>query len=156
MRFNVVAFLDDIPLGAEFDPGDQPLHVTLVPPASTDAELGQLEASLEQVLAGFGPIEAEGGDDDLFGEDRDVEVTLVEDDGSLTRLHLELLRALRPLAVRVGVPEHLGAGYRPHVTVRDDGRIERGESFELDAVALLTRDDGGEDPWEVVAQFPLL
>lgn len=153
MRFNVVAFLDDVPLGAEFMPGDQPLHVTLIPPATTDADSGQVEAAIEHALADFGPIAAEGGDDELFGADRDIQVTLVEDDGSLMRLHLALLRALRPLSVRVGIPEHLGAGYRPHVTVRDDGRIERGEPFDLDAVALLTRDDG---PWEVAAQFPLI
>ncbi|MBI5161849.1 MAG: 2'-5' RNA ligase family protein [Micrococcales bacterium] len=153
MLIHVVAFLDDLPLGAEFEPGEQPVHLTLVPRTSTDAELGQLEAAIESALAAFGPLEIEGGDDELFGPDHDVEVTLVEDDGTLASVHRELLRALRPLGMRVLAPPFVGAGFRPHVTVRGDERIERGERLTLDAVALLTRDDG---PWRLVAQFPRL
>lgn len=153
MRINLVAFLEDQPLGAEFEPGEQPLHVTLLPWAETDTDLGELEAAIESALAQFGPLDAEGGDDELFGDDEDIDVTLVEDDGTLAALHRELLVALRPLGVRVLQPRHVGVAYRPHVTVQGDERIERGERITLDAVALLTRDDG---PWELVAQFPLL
>lgn len=155
MRFAVVAFLDGQPIGASFEPGELPLHVTLLPPAATAASQGELEAAIESVLAGFGVLEAEGGDDELLGPARDIEVTLVEDDGSLAELHRELLVALRPLGVLVANPEYLGAGFHPHVTIGEAGdeRIERGERIELDAVALLTRGDG---PWELTAQFPLL
>jgi 2'-5' RNA ligase len=153
MRFVVVAFLDDVALGERFAPGALPLHVTLVPPAETDAGLGEAEAAIESALAAFGPLEVEGGDDDLFGARHDVEVTLVEDDGTLARLHRELLLALRPLGVRVPQPDQIGAGFRPHVTVQDGERIERGERAELDAVALLVRDADG---WELAAHFPLI
>jgi 2'-5' RNA ligase len=153
MRLVIVAFLDDVVLGARFAPGALPLHVTLVPPADTDAGPGQVEAVIEAALAAFGPFEVEGGDDELFGARNDVEVTLVVDDGTLARLHRELLLALRPLGVRVPRPDQIGAGFRPHVTVQDGERIERGERAELDAVALLVRDAG---EWELVAQFPLI
>ncbi|WBU39304.1 2'-5' RNA ligase family protein [Homoserinibacter sp. YIM 151385] len=154
LRFAVCAFLEDLALGSELDRGALPLHVTLFPPSTTEADQGQLEAALEHVLAQFGPFEAAGGDDELFGARRDVEVTLVEDEGSLAAAHVGLVRALSPLGVRVPDPAHVGRGYRPHVTVTAEGdRIERGERIELDAVALLL-DEGGV--WRVAAQLPLI
>jgi 2'-5' RNA ligase len=157
MRFAVCAFLDDVALDAEFDAGALPLHVTLLGNATIGAEQGQLEAVLEAVAAGYPPFEAEGGDDALFGPDGDVEVTLVEDDGSLLRAHLELLGMLRPLGLRPDAPAYAGRGFRPHVTVVDGDRIDRGEAFELDALALIDLEpDGDATRRRVAAQLPLI
>jgi hypothetical protein len=157
MRFAVCAFLDDVALDAEFDAGALPLHVTLLGNATIGAEQGQLEAVLEAVAAGFPPFEAEGGDDAGFGPDGDIEVTLVEDDGSLLRAHLELVGLLRRLDLRLDPPAYAGRDYRPHVTVRDGDRIERGESFELAAIALVDLEpDGDRGRRRVVAQLPLI
>lgn len=158
MRFAIVAFLDDVALETEFDAGELPLHVTLLGPSETEADLGQVEAAVDAALAQFAPFEVEGGDEELFGPRRDVEVTLVEHDGDLAAAHLELLAQLRQLdGVRVANPEYVGRGYRPHVTATADERIERGERFELDAIAILDlAPDGDRARRRVVAQFPLL
>ena len=158
MRFAVVAFLDDVALDAEFGAGELPLHVTLLGPCETEADLGQLEAALDAAFAQFAPFEAEGGDDELFGPRQDVEVTLVEDDGDLQAAHLQLLAQLRQIGdVRVVSPQYVGRGFRPHVTAVDGERIDRGERFELDAVAVLDlAPDDNASRTKVVAQLPLL
>ncbi|TPW72843.1 2'-5' RNA ligase family protein [Schumannella sp. 10F1B-5-1] len=160
MRFLIAAFLEDAALDTEFAPGTLPLHVTLLSPAETDADQGQLEAAIESALAAFGPIETEAGDDELFGGADSIEVTLLDDDeGELDAVHRALIQQLRPLGVRLLDPQHAGAGYRPHVSVTDDGdRVDRGERVELDAVALLERDAHAEGGpvWRLVAQFPLI
>lgn len=158
MHFAIVAFLDDVALDAEFAADEMPLHVTILPPCETEADLGQIEAAADAAFAQFPPFEAEGGDDELFGPRQDVEVTLVEDDGDLMAAHLQLLAQLRQLGdVRVSDPSHVGRGYRPHVTATAGERIDRGERFELDAIAVIDlAPDDDSSRRRVIAQLPMI
>ncbi|TPW75533.1 2'-5' RNA ligase family protein [Schumannella soli] len=159
MRFLVAAFLDDVALDAEFEPGTLPLHVTLLGPGDTHADQGQLEAGIEAALAAFAPLEVEAGDDELFGDAHDIEVTLLDDEtGELDAVHRALIQQLRPLGVALVDASYAGAGFRPHVTATDGDRLDRGERVELDAVALLERDAHAEGGpvWRLIAQFPLI
>lgn len=137
LHFAVVAFLDEVALGDELPLDDLPLHVVLLDRAMTEADLGQVTAEVELAYASHGPFEATGGDDDELGEDARP-VTLLDDDGSLTRAHRTLVMGLRELGVRVADPTLAGLGYLPHVPVPESyDRVDRGERLELRSIAVL-------------------
>lgn len=155
LHFAVVAFLDEVALGAEFDRDELPLHVSLFTPASTEADLGQVVAAVEAAYASHGPFTAVGGDDDELGSDG-YEATLLEEADDLADAHLTLVVLLRDLGVRVEDPALVAGRYRPHVPVGDE-RIDRGERLELRAIAVLDLEPDGDDSSAVVAdQFPLI
>jgi hypothetical protein len=157
LHFAVVAFLDEVALDTQFDRGEVPLHVTLLGPSSTEADLDQVVTAVELAYASHGPFFARGGDDEVFGADDGVEATLLDDAQDLVDAHLELVLDLREIGVRVDEPQYVGRGYRPHVTVAGDDRIDRGERLELRAIAVLDlAPEGDEDRVAVVDQFPLI
>lgn len=157
LHFAVVAFLNEVALGAEFDPDDLPAHVVLLDRAMTEADLGQVTAAVEVAYASHGPFEAVGGDDDELGEDARP-ATLLDDDGSLVVAHRTLVLGLRELGVRVADPSLAGLGYQPHVPVPlSDDRVDRGERLELRSIAVLELDpEGAAGTARVAEQFPLI
>lgn len=90
-----------------------------------------------RVDATISPPAAAVGDDALFGPGGDVPVQLVESD-DLRSLHVALLDAFgSAVPVEPLVSSYNGSGYRPHVTVVDDRRLERGTAVELDTLLLV-------------------
>ncbi|MBN9605185.1 MAG: hypothetical protein J0G30_01060 [Actinomycetales bacterium] len=156
--FAICCFLDRVALGAEFDAEELPLHVTLLGPARTEAELGDIEGAVEFALADFGSLRATGGDDELLeGGGAPFEVTLLDDAEDFVRVHRELIAALRELGVELADPASAGRRYRPHVAVTTEERIERGEDLEVRAVAILDlAPEGDASRARVAAQLPLI
>lgn len=156
LRFAVVAFLDEVALGAEFDSDALPLHVSLFGAARSDADPDQIVAAVEAAYASYGPVEATGGDDETLGAGQ-VEVTLLDDADELVEAHLTLVLLLRELGVRVDDPSTVAGSYRPHVPVAPEERIDRGERLELRAIAVLdVAPDGHDGRVVVLHQFPLI
>jgi len=157
LHFTVVAFLDEVALGAELELDDMPPHVVLLDHAVTEADLGQVTAAVELAYASHGPFDAVGADDDELGQDARP-ATLLDDDGSLVAAHRTLVLGLRELGVRVADPTLTGAGYQPHVPVPASyDRVDRGERLELRSVAVLELEGGAAATTARVAeQFPLI
>lgn len=136
-RFAVCAFVDQVEPGSEHPRGQLPLHVTLLGPFSTTAELEQIVGVVGGAIAGMAPIGIRVGDDELFGPNRDIEVSLLDDDAEVTDAHRLILDASRFIRARLDSPEYAGDGFRAHVTVLPDDRLERGEVHELDEIAIV-------------------
>jgi hypothetical protein len=159
LHFTVVAFLDEVALGAELQLDDLPPHVLLLDHAITEADLGQVTAEVELAYASHGPFEAIGGDDDELGQDARP-ATLLDDDGSLVVAHRTLVLGLRELGVRVADPTLTGVRYQPHAPVPQSyERVDRGERIELRSIAILEIEPEGSPASgtaRVAEQSPLI
>jgi lincosamide nucleotidyltransferase A/C/D/E len=134
----VIAPLSTLPVGAWIDRTHWPRHVTVFPPfRAGPGDVDALAAVLRHVAAATPPLSAAVGDEALFGPHHDTAVQLV-DSGALGHLHATLLDAFgSAVAVSPLTPHYSGAGYRPHVTVTDDRRLERGATLELRETVLV-------------------
>jgi len=136
-RLVVVLPLAPLRVGDSFAVSDWPLHITVVPPFLTDADPADVAAVVASAVAGQPVIRATAGPDALFGRHHDVPVSLVADNPELARLHRTLVEALLPFAAAPEEPAFTGAGFRPHVTVKNQGRVNEGDALALTQVTLV-------------------
>jgi len=136
-RVVVVVPLSPLRDGDRFRVEDWPLHVTVVPPFSTEASDDEIAGVIEGVTAEHPPFTARAGDERLFGRDNTIPVNLVDEHPDLTRLHRALVAALRPLATDPTERAFTAPVFVPHVTVKGDRRAIAGEQLDLRQVALV-------------------
>lgn len=138
-RFVVVAPLAVLPLGLEFGTDAWPPHVTLVPPFTSAYSPTQVAELVTGVCRGFSLITSFVDGHSLFGHRRDVPVATLRTTSELRDLHERLLDALAPHTGSIGL-RHVGADYRPHVTLKGRLRMEAGSAVTLRQVAVVVRD----------------
>ena len=126
--------LEEIPLATSFLRARWPAHVTALSNFRLDLHDDELMALLDPVLAGFGPIDGRLGEEALFGPKQDIPVRLV-DSAEVLDLHAALLRAVQSIAT-FDLPDHQGAGYRPHMTLVPDVDLPEGIRLHLPRIAL--------------------
>lgn len=136
-RLVVVLPLSPLRVGDSFPVQDWPLHITVVPPFATEADPAAVAAAIASALAGQPTITAVAGPDALFGRRHDVPVSLVAETQRLTGLHRTLVTALLPFAATPEEPAFTGGGFRPHVTIKNQGRVREGDELTLTQVALV-------------------
>lgn len=125
-------------VGAWIDRSHWPRHVTVCSNfRCVPEEIDLLIAVLGHVAAISSLPAATVGEEAQSGPDGGTPVPLVES-SDLERVHVMLMDALWSAArVESVLPEHNGPGYRPHVTVVDGHRLERGSALRLGTVLLV-------------------
>ncbi|GAB3523007.1 2'-5' RNA ligase family protein [Arthrobacter monumenti] len=140
--FVAVAFIDPVHRGMVFSRGAWPLHITLTH-FSSDLPPDRLAEILGQPARAALGAEILIGKDDMFGSRRTVPVSLVEHSDVLQRMHEDMVRALSENGADNTSPHFSGENYRPHVTVTDGRRVNRGDTFRINQVGLVEmRPDG--------------
>lgn len=156
VRLVVVLPLTPLQTHASFAVRDWPLHITVLAPFTTDAARGDIIDAIASAVSAETAITAMAGADALFGRHHNVPVTLVEENGALTRLHVALIDAVRPIASSPDEAAFTGDQFRPHVTKKHHGRVHPGDTLALTQVALVDMAPrsapGGRS---VLATFPL-
>ncbi len=132
-----------------FGAGAWPLHVTIVPPFSTELGAEAVAALLPRVPA----IRVVGGTRARFGRRRDVPVTLLRDSPALRALHLAAVDALEAAGATIGDRHHIRAAYRPHATDQPAGSFAPGARATLRELALVERTP--DSTRTVAARVPL-
>lgn len=144
-RYVVVAPLTPMAVGDLFTTREWPLHVTLVQVFATEATLDEIARRLATVAAGSPAITVVAGDETNFGRSHTIPVTLVDSSVALDALHAACVAAIEELAPRYESPEFMGAGYRPHVTIKRQGRVLAGDVLELRQLAVVDMEPGQRD-----------
>lgn len=136
-RLVVVLPLEPLRTGDSFAVHDWPLHITVVPPFTTDFTSADVAAAITSAASSVSALTAVAGVDEMFGRREDVPVTVVTANEDLSGLHRMLVDALRPLAARPEEPAFTGRGFRAHVTMKQNRRIHEGDTLLLRQIALV-------------------
>lgn len=144
-RYVVVAPLTPMVVGDRFITREWPLHVTLVQVFATPATPVEIGRRLAAVAAASPAITVVAGDEENFGRSQSIPVTLVNSSVALDALHAACVAAIEELAPRYENPEFMGAGYRPHVTIKRQGRVLAGDVLELRQLAVVDMEPGQRD-----------
>lgn len=154
-HFVVALPLGPLIAGHGFGTADWPLHVTLLPPFAIDADASAVTSALARVTPPR-PLSVTAAGDDWFGPRQKTLVTLLEPSDELMFFHEMAVDAVKSLGATFPIPEHLGAGYRPHITVQRTGRVDSGDSVRLDQLAVIDLHPGdGEGARMVRSVLPL-
>lgn len=114
------------------------------PPAAGDPLAEHIAALMAgPVATALGSRISVGGEAG-FGRAGSIPVNLIEPSEELQVLHNELVRIVEQLPGRISTPAYTLQGYRPHVSHHGDKRLQRGDAFALDRIALVDMaPDGG-------------
>ncbi len=150
-KFVLISALEPLERGDQFE--QWPLHVTIVPWFALPKEREQafLNALVNRVY-GKSSFVTTGGDEALFGPDKDVRVRKLRRIGALAALHNIALGAVHDFD---GVVDggYVGRDYVPHVTYQGERGIEEGQELELSAMQLVRGDVDGSRTVERVFYF---
>jgi 2'-5' RNA ligase len=136
-RLVVVLPLSPLTEGDSFAVNEWPLHVTVLPPFLTGATGSEVGDAIRSVASAQPALRVVAAHDEMFGRRHDIPVTVMEDNEQLTALHHALRDAVRPFATAPEEPAFTGARFRPHVTLKQHGRVHEGDEFTLTQVAVV-------------------
>lgn len=136
-RLVVVLPLEPLREGDSFAVKEWPLHITVLPPFSTDATVAEVQEAIATATASQPQLTAIAGGDEMFGRRHDIPVTVIVENARLTRLHNILVDAVRPLAASPDERAFTGSGFRAHVTVKGHRRVHEGDELTLSQIALV-------------------
>lgn len=129
--------IDSSNIPEDFTKIDWPLHITLVGNFCVEHSLLDLTRGLDVYSKQQEPFGAVIGNEELFGPNNDVPVSLVDVDENILGLHRGLQQILANLGVTYETPAFVGDGYRPHSTIQTNGRLYKDQSLTLDNMTLI-------------------
>ena len=139
-EYLLTSSLAPIERGQVFE-GSLPLHVTVQQWFSLEYERAFINA-LQNLATRFEPLEIEGGDEALYGQNNDVPVRLVRRVGRLARLHTQTGELVARFGGELRNPEWAGDHYSPHVTHVDGDELKEGEVVTIRTIELIKRVPG--------------
>lgn len=123
--------------GTGFSARDWPLHVTLVSNFVVDWKTTGLFDKLTYLLSRHKPIQVTAADDEFFGSDKQIQVTILEMNADLIALHNDIVKLLKSVGAVFDEPQFLERGYRAHVTVTPKARISKGDLVDIDNITIV-------------------
>ena len=136
-KYVIAHFIDDVPDGLEFSIVDWPLHVTLADVFSIKGSPEDLTARLNEKLHHYPILQSTVIRDELFGENNDIPVRIVDRTKDLLALHYVIVTVLEECGVQFNSPEFAYEGFGPHVTIQKDTQLEIGDAVKFDSIALV-------------------
>jgi hypothetical protein len=139
-RLVVVLPLRPMRLGEAFSLRTWPLHVTVAPTFVTDADAAAVAAAIAPVVATTPAMSVTAAGEEGFGPSGRVPVTVLVPTPGLSTLHRRLIEALCTVGTAGTVfddPEYTGPGYRAHVTVTAEARLQTDEVAVLRQAAIV-------------------
>lgn len=121
----VVIMLEQVQKGVEFE--IWPAHITIVPWFPVDDEK-KLDQILESVAAKHKKFMVSAGKVEEWGKKEKYLVQKIDEQGSLHRLHWEILHILEKNGFHVHQKDFLGEKYTPHIALRN--RLQKREELE--------------------------
>lgn len=155
-RLVIVLPLTPLRTGQSFLVPEWPLHITVLAPFATNEAPDVIAAAIASTVEGFPAITAVAGSDELFGRRHNIPVTLITQNPALSELRRLLVDGIRPFASAPNEPAFTGTDFRPHVTIKQNRRVDATDELLLDQIALVDMAarslPGGR---AVLATFPL-
>lgn len=116
---------------------DWPLHVTLADVFAIHGSSDNLLRDLEKHFGSYRPVHARVIDEAWFGENKDIQVRLLDRTDELQALHEKTLETLDRHGATFNNPEYMREGFKPHSTVQKDDQLHIGDTVTFDSITLI-------------------
>ena len=134
-KYVIVHFIKPVEPKYSFSHKKWPLHITLVPNFVISDSIEELTNNLDEVSHSIKPFGIQRGDDENFGPNGEVLVSLIKSEADILSLHSKLLAITK--SYEFDTPQYIGEGYRPHATKQTDNQLIYGESYLVNSITLV-------------------
>lgn len=136
-KYVIVQFLEDVPVGVEFNMSDWPLHVTLVANFAVDLPQDKVIEHFEHTVSLQHTCVSMTTEYDYFGPEKQVHVAVLEPTKLLMDMHLNLVEYLKTLDAVFDEPKYLESGYRAHATIQKTQKLQLGVKVVINELSLV-------------------
>ncbi len=136
-KYSIIQFFEDIPEGSEFSWKDWPLHSTIADTFAMDWDVPTMIEKLSELLRDHTQAASIAEDDRFFGDDGQIQVTLLKKTDDLVQLHNNVIDLLEQGGWKPNDPQFARDGFLPHSTVQSHARIQKGDEVKFTALSII-------------------
>jgi 2'-5' RNA ligase len=134
-KYVIAHFIKPVEPKYNFSCKQWPLHVTLLPNFIVSNSLDELIYNLNELSHTIRPFSIQVGDDDNFGPNGEVLVSLIKPEEDILSLHSKLLAITK--SYKFDTPQYIGEGYRPHASKQQNNELVSGENYLVESMTLV-------------------
>lgn len=143
-KYAIISPIVAVHEGDTFASSGWPLHVTLADTFAVDWDRNDLMQNLRTLFATAKSIPITAMEDTYFGDSQQTQVTLLQPNDQLCRLHNELIKLLESSGAVFNDPQFTKEGFRPHATVQAHTRLYTGQHIQLTNIAIVDMFPGND------------
>lgn len=136
-KWCVAAFFDELEDGYEFHRTDIPLHITVAGVFATEDTSQVIFKSLFSLLSNQEPFAVTAGGDELWGNNKDLKVVIIEKSDVMSSLLMKIYEHLLKNGAVFNEPQYEGLGHKLHSTVQKSARLQKGDTVLINKVSLV-------------------
>lgn len=136
-KYAVIQLFEDMPVGTQFASNNWPLHATIVDTFAIGWDVPTMIKRLTELLKDHKQAISVAENDELFGENCQVQVMLLQKTDSLVKLHYDVIKLLEQGDWNPNDPQFAKEGFLPHATVQAHARLIKGEEVLFNALTII-------------------
>ncbi len=136
-KYTVAKLLEPMNEGDEYTVPDWPLHVTLADVFAIDWSEEELITNYTNEFSKYRSVRTSADNDDWFGKNKQVQVTLLTMNKDLINLHTNVINFLKKGNVRFNAPHVTEKGFKAHATVQSNMRLNKGDTVTIDSLTII-------------------
>lgn len=136
-KYTLVHFFEEQPMSHNFSAREWPLHTTLLDMFTVGSDTDVLQHSLQEIAATTRSLTTKAVSETLFGQNKDVAVTLLSINPGIIELHKRLVGLAEETLIQFDHPEYVADGFIPHASIRDDSKLELGKTYRISNISLV-------------------
>lgn len=146
-KYAIIQLFEDMPVGTQFSASSWPLHTTIVDVFAIEWDVPTMAEKLAELLKNYAQATSIAEDDRFFGEQGQVQVTLLRKTDSLIELHYDVIDLLEQGDWKPNDPQFAKDGFLPHSTVQKHARLNNGDEITFTTLSIVDFFPD-EDPYE--------
>lgn len=136
-KYTIICLLEEIEEGYEYPSDRWPLHTTLADTFAITVGIEELKGLLDEISQNAQAASTTAIQNEYFGDDKSIKVTVFEKNDSIKNLHYKVINALEQLGVTFNDPQYMKDGFKPHATAQKHSEIKIGDSVIINNLAIV-------------------
>ncbi len=136
-KYAIIQLFENVAEGTEFPASDWPLHSTIADTFTIDWDVPTMVEKLTELLKDHAQATSEVEDDRFFGDNGQIQVTLIKKTDDLVKLHYDVIDLLEQGGWKPNDPQFAKEGFLPHSTVQPHSRLNKGDEVIFNTLSII-------------------
>lgn len=136
-KYAIIQLFEAMPIGTQFSASAWPLHSTIADTFAIDWNVPTMVEKLTELLSTHMQATTVVMDDRFFGDQGQVQVTLLQKTDRLAKLHEDVIALLEEGNWKPNDPQFARGGFLPHATVQPHGRLTKGDRVMFNTLSII-------------------
>lgn len=136
-KYGIVKLFEKMPEGTEFSSDKWPLHSTVADVFAVNWDTPTLTEKLARGIGNCVIATSIAENDRYFGDNGEIQVTLLQKTDSLVKLHHDVVGLLEEGGWTPNDPQFAKESFLPHATVQPHARLNEGDEVTFDTLSIV-------------------